>query len=210
MKKIIIGFGTGRCGTNSLAYLLNNQHNSYITHEFFHIDKNNKHKKNNLSGPILDWNFNYNKAEKVKQELINRNIDITGDISFYHINYINYYFENFENLKFIHIKREKEEVVNSFLKKTNKSNVNRWLNNKNGYNACFPNTHTKNITKKEAISKYYDIYLNLVEKLKENIPIYEIYTNDLNDSNKIEKLLNFLEINNHQIPNNLKFNSNNK
>jgi hypothetical protein len=62
---MIFGIGTGRCGTQSLAYLLNQQKGHKVSHEF--LARNTEH------GP-LPWTYN--------EELIDENIQTLVDQGF--------------------------------------------------------------------------------------------------------------------------------
>ena len=101
MTNIVIGLGTGRCGTHSLTNLLNTHPDIRATHE--------------RCG--LGW------AEDVAvpvQAITNmRNWysePIVSDVAFYWLDYIDNVIELYPDTKFICFKRDKVDVVNSFMR----------------------------------------------------------------------------------------------
>lgn len=183
MKKIIIGLGTGRCGTMSLAKILDGQENTSISHEFCRSD--------------LPWNKDINKFEKLYDLMNKRKEGIVGDVSFYLLPYVNESLKRNSGTKFIIIKRNKEETIKSYLKKT--EGRNHWNNHdgkiwrSSSWDHCYPKFQTA--TKEEALSKYYDLYYEICSNIPSEICFW-MDTEDLNDKNKIIKMLEFCEYDN--------------
>lgn len=190
MKNYAILIGTGRCGLNSLHYLINSCKNCSIINKI-----------NELNG-IISWKFNkqdLNKTINLLNTVDNKLVGITG---FYYINFITSLFTKFKNnLKIVCIYRNKEDVIKSYLINTEynklKINLNHWKNNKylnNEWSKCYP-TYS-NLSKEKAIAKYYEIYKKKIIKLKklykDNIFILDV--KNLNNKDKQKELFDFLNI----------------
>ena len=95
---IVIGYGTGRCGTESLASFLNQQEGFNVTHE-----------KSGLAWyPILcDTDSSIN-------EFVAREGLVIGDVAFSWIHYVSIVLRRFPDVKVINIRRDVDEVIESF------------------------------------------------------------------------------------------------
>ena len=109
----VIGIGTGRCGTQTLATYLGLQ------------KINTRHES-----LILDWDFNRNQADDFINHLSNAvTIDYpdVAEVNFSLLNYIEYFLERFdEELKIIVMKRNREDTIHSWMK--NQPYMNMWSN----------------------------------------------------------------------------------
>lgn len=98
---LIIGFGTGRCGSKSLSEFLGKQPNFHFRHEGFGIT----------------WDTfvpAYRAARKLIGKLLEEH-EYVGDISPMWINYIPFLIEDFPEVKFIWLDRDcNKEVVESY------------------------------------------------------------------------------------------------
>lgn len=184
---LIFGLGTGRCGTHSLAHLLNSQPNTVVTHE--------------LGGrPVLPWILNEGSI-KLAHETINylNSNGVNGDVAFYWLPYVHTMLEHSPNIKFVVLKRDRQAVIDSFMKWT--PTRNHWKNHmglewiENEWDQCFP-TYSNDLTKEEAIGKYWDEYYETVDRLlriyPDNMIIFQ--TEDLNNQEKVTKLLEWCGI----------------
>ena len=180
-KKYVFGLGTGRCGTVSLSNLLNFQQHSNITHEF--------------GAPFIPWKVDNRKINMLIENIKNRDCILSGDVSFYLLPYANVILEALPNAKFIIIQRDKQETIDSYIKKTkgynqfNSHDGSRWQFTP--WDQCYPNMEGK--TKEESVSKYYDLYYRECRKIEQDICFW-INTKDLNNKNKMFELLDWLEI----------------
>lgn len=176
-KKIIFGLGTGRCGTMSLSRLLSYQENSIVSHE--------------LGGlPWLSWEKQEGLFKTFIGNIFNRQSRFIGDVSFYSLPY----WKNIVNLdpksKFIIIKRDKDETVKSYMKKTN--GRNHWIQHdgskwrKDVWDKCYPKFETEN--KEEALELYYEHYYKMCEQIPNELT-YWIDTEDLNNKEKCLEML---------------------
>ncbi|MFW6130280.1 MAG: hypothetical protein ACOC56_03775 [Atribacterota bacterium] len=172
-KKLIFGIGSGRCGTKSLAYLLNAQENANISHE--------------LGGrPFLPWKFNINKLNQAMKEIISRKSNICGDVAFYWLPYMNYIINNYKDVHIIIIKRDREETLQSYLRWT--SIHDYWYPEKQ-WNSSYPDHKMKYKNKENFFKYFWETYYNKTNLLlKKYNKSYEIKTNDLNNRNKMKHI----------------------
>lgn len=177
MKKFIFGIGTGRCGTTSLSSLLNGQNNSNVSHE--------------MSGDILlPWKFDEKEYDRYIDSLHKRKQLFIGDVSFYLVNYIPQIIKDFPESKIIVLKRNKQETINSFIKKIGP--LEHWISNPRRfsiYDKCFPKFDFE-IQKIKRISLYYDLYYSLVDQIKYEDMIH-LDTNNLNNEECMKEMLEF-------------------
>ncbi len=183
-KKLIIGLGTGRCGTVSLCNILNQLPSSFFVHEGF----------------MLPWYGQPDIAiSKLKKFLNDTDKCYVGDVGFYWLPYVEEVISVFPKTKFICLKRNKQDTINSYLKKT--EGRNHWINHDGKFwrkdyiwDRCFPKYNVK--TKEEALSLYWDEYYSKAYKLQlsypNNFKIFDIEV--LNSSEKFFEVLDFLEI----------------
>ncbi len=188
--------GTGCCGTASLAWLLNNQEDSFVGHELF---------------PILPWstsveaqnNFAKNKWEQLNHE--SHLYGVVGDVATYYLPYVRFLLRNLNttlkgdvDFRFIILKRNKEEVVDAFLDKF-KRQGNNPLQIKNDpalkkdeWDNSFPK-YNPDIPLNIAIECYWEDYYAEADWLVENYPdhvrIFE--THELNNDDKVVEILKF-------------------
>lgn len=175
-KTVIIGLGSGRSGTKSLAVLLDSQANTLVLHE------------TNPDAPGFPkdmklFNKRFDIIEQYEEQYI-------GDVSFYNIYYISELVEKFKdyNLKFIVIKRPRNNVINSY--KRHAGN-NDWWGKKSSdkyWTRFYPEYEG---TLSEKIGKYWDWYYSEVDKLSESLDNMKIF--NINDLNTIEGVNNILD-----------------
>lgn len=190
-KKYIIGFGTGRVGTKSLAFLLNSCKGVNVSHEFRgRGDRNYR----------LSWYFDEKEAEERVKNLKKIPGKLVGDIGHYYLNYIPYLHGVFgKDIKFVNLFRDSKEVFESFLRKTNKTH---WLPKEHPnwkshepWSRTFPKydnaeNHLHSLNK--YLEEYYCTSYYHNTKYKDSIFILE--TKDINNINKQIELFDFLEI----------------
>ena len=104
--------GTGRSGSLSLANFLNFQENIFMIHE----GKIDEKKIRNL----IHWHNNETELFKWLDDLFIYSADniYYGDTGMYFLPYVESIISKYPNVKIIGLKRDREEVVNSFMKKT--------------------------------------------------------------------------------------------
>lgn len=182
-KTFILGLGTGRCGTVSLASLLSAQDDSDISHEL---------------SPNLDWAFNLQQITKRFELITNRDSQFVGDISFYNLNYVDHISRKCQALniplKILHIYRDKAEVVQSYMIKT--LGRNHWYLHDNTnwkrdatWDSCYPKYDIP--SKVKAIARYYDDYIARCDAYVKKYNIYSLDVQELNSEMGVGKLLEF-------------------
>ena len=185
-KQLIIGLGTGRCGTVSLYRLLKFQKYSFFTHE---------------SKPLLTWKFNKDLIDNKLRKYSNKDEKYSGEVNLSFLPYVEYIIKKNPSSKFIVLKRSKEEVVSSFVKHSGLLNHNYWVaHGGKGYRKAgkwdrmFPKYHAE--TKEEAIGLYWEDYNRQVEKLIKRYPknIKVFQTKDLNSYESVKEILDFCGI----------------
>jgi len=190
-KKYIIGFGTGRCGTKTLASLLNGCKNVNVSHEF---------RERGDRDYRLSWKFNAKEARTRVENLKKLEGNLVGDVAHYYLNYIPHLREKFGNdIKFVNLFRPSEEVYNSFLRKTKKTHWipkdhpkwkshEPWTRTFPQYSDVTDNEHGLNNYLRDYYITSYTfgcIYTN---------QIFYIETKDLNKKEAQKRLFDFLEI----------------
>lgn len=185
-----ICIGTGRCGTRSLAKMLNYWTNSDIKHEAFLMPWGE------INPNIMPKLINFFMTEPGKL--------LRGIVSLNLLPYVNYLRDEIPNLKVLHIYRNKKAVVKSFL--VAHGNISRVLEgnqeraNKHaslisgvpplaGTWDIFPHFTAKNV--KESYQIYYDFYINEVAKLNN---VYSFPMEWLNDNARLYQLAEYLDV----------------
>ena len=98
---IIIGIGTGRCGTLTLSRLLNLQPAAHVTHE---------------KQPHLPWDMEDTKPIKAQLADLHQRQErfkFVGDVAFYWLPYLSRLFREFTDIKVVGLWREKEGFIES-------------------------------------------------------------------------------------------------
>ncbi len=195
-KQLIISIGTGRSGSVSLSKFLSHQKNMRVLHEG-RIDEKNIRKlikwddDDDELFAWLDYLYEYNHEDS-----------FIGDTGMYYLPYISKIIDKYPEVKVIGIIRKKEEVVNSFLNKT--EGRNHWCNH-NGENwkidkkwdPCFPKYNDSN--KKKTIELYWEEYKKETEKLELKYPRnVKIWT--LEDFNRVSGKNKILDFINYKMP----------
>lgn len=182
-KGLVIGLGHPRSGTTSLYSLLDMQQFLTVTHET-HIR--------------LPWI----KCPSYMEYNITRVLEypsaFVGDVAFYYLNYVKDILKYYPYTKFVCMKRDKEDTINSLQKfhdifKTNHL-VDRtsphwdpdWIINSEEsamYRPCFPKY---NLAPEDALSKFYDEYYERVAELQRTIQPGQFQVFDMNKTMNTE------------------------
>ena len=195
-KRIILGLGSGRCGTKSLATLLNFQADTEISHEEF----------NSPRQPFrLSYDYNPKNLALAFKVLSLRDTPIVGDLAFYWINNVISLLNHKPETKCICLKRDKESVVESFWARNDGSPMTgdlnfRGLNLKikgvavagmfmKAASECGPNI---DLLKKKT-GEVWDNYYTQAEKLEHTYPDnFKVWpTEALNEEEKVTEMLEF-------------------
>jgi hypothetical protein len=158
-RTLIIGLGSGRCGTNTLAALLDMQADTEVTHERF--------------GTELQW---AGSEERVSAMVAAADASVCarhGDVHSAYLPYAPQVLAMRFDVRLICLRRDREATVSSFIDKTARK-ANHWaptqrLDRHTRWNACFP-TYSVDLSKAEAIGRYWDEYYLSSERLAHEHP----------------------------------------
>ena len=201
-KNIVFGLGTGRCGTKSLASLLNQQADAYVTHERYRWRLGWEHSESQVDS-ILN-------LEPAKSET---NFELYGDVAFSWLPYVELIIRWHPQAKFICLKRNKKDTVNSWIAKAPYDN--HWQKHDGTkyrfghWSRCFPK-FALCFTRRQAIEQYWEYYYaqatEYQHKYPENFQIFNI--SSLNSFKGQVKLLCFAGIDKKKQIHNIKINEN--
>jgi len=187
--RLIIGLGTGRCGTVSLKALLDLQKDTHATHETM----------------LLPHKFNERKFVQYMRKVWGRKTRIVADVALWNLPYVTAILAEYPSTKFICLKREREAVIKSYMAKTRLRNHwtrldseywsdEKWPNERKKrkcpYHGCYPKF---NADKEEAIGLYWDYYYIISETYEKAFPKnFKIFSmEELNSRDGCEKILTF-------------------
>lgn len=177
-KGILIGLGTGRCGTTSLAHLLNAVRGCHVSHEHNDIRS------------IMSWDFKEEAAKKAL-EILARRGGVAGDVAFYYLPYARWIAQASPEARFVCMMRDREETIDSYMRKT--LNRDHWSSRclgRDAWDRMYPKFDTQD--KKTALGMYWDSYYREVGELeKSGVCIKTFRTEDLNSEEGVGKILKF-------------------
>lgn len=185
-KQVVVGLGTGRCGTASLCGLLNQQPGTSITHEQY---------------PLLPWQLSPRILAKKLSQMSRRRADIVGDIANSWLPYVGAVLQQIPTAKFICLERNRAVTVQSFIAKM-KGQKNHWLEHDGKQwqrdhrrDPCFPKYDTSDMER--AIGLYWDDYYRQVDLLCRKFPrnVRKWQTEQALDSEQgVEEILSFIGV----------------
>ena len=175
-RKIIMGLGTGRCGTMSLAAILDAQFQYNISHEMYWR---------------LPWIPIRNYLDMVMKCIVTQYPGVViGDVGFYYLNYVEMILEWADTTKFVCLKRERDGVIDSNTRCGKSLGANHFTSTKSKhwdssidlnrvesrvYRTCFPKFDAP---REEAIGMYWDEYYRRAEiwqnKYPDNFKIFDM------------------------------------
>lgn len=161
--RIVIGCGTGRSGTLSLAMLLDRCHGFSCTHEL---------------KPLLTWEIDETLYEHKKNMFLSAQNNV-GDVHSAYLPYLERFISDIPSIKIVCTRRNRQDVVHSFERHiANGIDPNRhhWYEHKGrgGWNVdpewdpAFPKYEIKD--RKKAILRYAEDYDKSIDKLAANYP----------------------------------------
>ena len=187
-KTVIIGIGTGRSGTLSVAKFLDQQTDSAVTHEW------------NTCKGLWWYEASFVKAKARYDSYIARRGTFVGDVALWNLPYVEYFLE-FPNVKVVALKRVKNDTVKSFEKWFGGMRHFPWITDAQRrltsykdhktYDNCYPkyqfSSSEPSIT--EGASRYWEDYYSQVEKLKDKYPdrLIVIDSYEILDNNKTKE-----------------------
>lgn len=182
--QLVIGLGTGRCGTQSLAVLLNHQSGARVTHERY--------------GAIAWQGDEQRVAAFVHLCATAPGLDLAGDVGFYYLPYVEQILELAASTRFVCLKRDRQATVHSYLTKTR--HKNHWIQHDgtewrfDAWDRCYPKYAVTD--KAEAIGMYWDEYYSRAAALESAHPeAFRVYDMDvLNTPEGQNALFDFIGI----------------
>ena len=197
-KKFVFGMGCGCCGTASLALLLNSQPNAHVSHEM---------------KPILPWSVKEGKGiMQYKYGQLDHQghlFDLVGDVGGYYLPYVGFLMKSLievnvlaegYDFKFVIMKRDKEDVVEGFVKKLKRQRNNPLQDHNDPtlkvdeWDNAFPKYN--DVSLEDAIRLYYDDYYKIadiyVERHPDNVRMFDV--NSLNTETGVKDILDFVGV----------------
>ena len=188
-QRLIIGLGTGRCGTVSLKSLLALQMNTHATHETM----------------LLPHKFSEVKFKQYMARLWKRPEEVAADVALWTLTYVSSILAEYPSTKFICLKRDREAVVRSYMAKTPQRNHwtsydsrfwsdEKWPRERKVQKCPYHNCYPKfDADKEEAIGLYWDYYYIVAESYQDAFPDnFRIFPVEfLNTRDGCEKILKF-------------------
>ncbi len=207
LPRMVFGLGAPRSGTFSLFRLLQAQNNTYAFHE----------------GGFLPWVPDLTEMWRLiyrfQGTALNKkyNTRIIAPVSFFWITYISELMGMLVNPRFICLKRDRAEFVESAYNHFSK--INNWTYPDSKYwekdevDDEFTDLFPKyDFPKREAMAEYYDDYYSRAEFWQGNNPdVFKIFPIDaLNSESGVRSILDFAEISNPVIHVGVKLNTKDK
>jgi len=193
--RLIIGLGSGRCGTTSLADLLSNQEDCRVTHEYSPVPWVFEKK-------AWDW-----ATWRILSRLTPYDRKVTGEVGFYWLPYVERWLEIKSDTKFICLWRDRKEVMDSMWEFSRGLNVDP----KDEWYRLYP--YYPGVNNHEAIGLMWDDYDKISRMWKEKYPdkfmIIEM-NKALNDEYHQRKMLEFAGFDNPRVRLGITLNTNEK
>ena len=199
-KTILIGCGTGRCGTVSLSKLVDSCEDAVCTHE---------------RRPLLPWVLDEDLLQERIRYFLASEASLVGDVAYFHLRYLERLLEALPTAKAICLERDREETVESFLWWSNWQNRwqdhdgEEWVTNP-VWDVTYPK-YDPALSKAEAIGAYWDDYHARIRVIAERyggrVSLFEI--DALNAPEGKNAIFDFLEIpeENRRYPQKKRFNT---
>lgn len=178
-QRLIVGLGTGRCGTHSLAELLELQNGTTALHQ---------------PEPCLPWTVDHGWYHHVQEVIAGISGPFVALIAWYYLNYVNLLIRD-HDATVICLRRDRSETIHSIDRMTPEfdhwSNRPARANPTTEYRGLFPNYDVPD--KRTALGLYYDEYYGRAERLQRTYPkrVRIFSTTDLNHEASVVDLLSF-------------------
>ena len=192
-QAIVLGTGSGRCGTLSLARLLSRQPGVVVSHE---------------EPPLLPWRPQSPReaiGERFARWRRLRPAHIVGDVASFYLPYVEEAIALEPAIRIVCLKRPREEVVESFcrwLDRVQPLPTNHWAEEPAAgwyhdplWTRIFPQYPTQD--RREGIGRYWDEYYGRAEELSRRYPEHlRVFDTDkaLNTEAGLRELLSFVGI----------------
>ena len=147
---VVIGLGTGRCGTTSLVGLLSSQHGAFVTHQ----------------RTRMLWQGDYDLAMREAESLVNAtDLQLTGDVAFYWLPYVYQVSQRFPQIKFVCLRRSRLGYEESWAESQGCRNA--WMETGERLDLSYPQF---GLPQSESIQLYWDNYFIISSALARQMP----------------------------------------
>lgn len=194
-KRIVLGAGTGRSGSLSLARLFALQPSAIVSHEFAPVSRDGS-LGDRLHDP-LPWAVDLDELEDAIRALGGTNGGVRVEVGSYWGPYVPHMVERFgSRLRVIILERDRQEVITSFERKA--GDKNHWIDHDGtswrlnpAFDRAFP--HFDEDDRAAAIGRYWDLYHQLSGQLAAAYPewVRRWKVDVLNSRSGIEEILSF-------------------
>lgn len=168
MDKLIIGVGTGRCGTKSLTRLLEYQENTKAKHERF--------------GPRVRWNCPPNLwPMRLWNDTMRKDHGVSCDVAFYWTPNVDSFVEwgrkYDRSVRVVGLKRDRQGTIESYNKW--KPNSDHWSyhgfrdTKQDEWDHCYPSFCTD--SKKEGIGRFWDYTYKMLEEFEDKYEEVKVF-----------------------------------
>jgi hypothetical protein len=190
-RQLILGLGTGQCGTELLAQILDQQPNTQVSYE---------------QPPFLRWQprpRGPGLRQKLERMLATRRARFVGDVANYHLPYVEEALSAFPDIRLICLSRPREEVIHGFCRLDHGSRLplDHWSRVPIApYVHDFLRTRTYpqyDVTDRRAgIGRYWDEYQQRAEELARRYPDHfrRWDTEALTTEGGVQEVLDFVGI----------------
>lgn len=191
-QRIVLGVGSGRCGTWSLASILDKQPNAHVTHQ---------------QVPLLPWRpiAGHSLEARFARMRKSRSASVVGDVGSFYLPYLEDAIRLEPDIRIVCLQRDREEVVSSFcrwLDTVHMLPTNHWATcpapgwyHEPVWTRIFPQYDTTD--REEGIRRYWDEYYTRAEQLASRYPdhvrIFDTHST-LNSVSGVNRILSFVGI----------------
>lgn len=170
-KKLVLGIGSGRSGSLSLAVLLNRHPRAAISHELRPIVAGDTLGRRTLNPPA--WSAPFQQVEPLVDQMLTRTGPVVGDVASYWLPHVEEVLARLPDTRVVCLRRARDETVDSFMRRS--GDKNHWMEHDGSnwrhepvWDPCFPKYQAT--SKREAIGMYWDDYYSRAEHLAERFP----------------------------------------
>lgn len=180
MDRLVVGLGSGRCGTHSLADLLGGQPGTTALHQ---------------PDPCLPWHTDPGWYAHVRELVAATPGPVVALVAWYYLNYVELLLRDHPGARFVCLKRERSATVASVMRLTpefdhwssrpaRESPTTQWRH-------LFPSYDVED--KATALGLYHDEYYGIAEDLERRHPgsVRVFPTEALNDPAGVDAILDF-------------------
>ncbi len=156
--RLWFGLGTGRCGTNSLAHLLDSQPGATVTHE---------------TVPVLPWTLDRAAIDARIAALRARGSRFAGDVALSYLPYAEYLLDEHPDTRLLVLRRDRDETVQSYERLAGGRNhfarhtADSWRADPQ-WDPCYPDYDEPNL--RCALIRYWNEYSERAEDLAASHP----------------------------------------